>query len=259
MSVQQKPEICAAVATESGWKTLGVFTPNQKESKIALMKAFCDRQPGKSDEMLKKEFDAGKLIGTSFPARIHFNSTTLLAALDPGSIQYPVPLSRANTLDREPPDGEEITAKARQVVSSMNSPPTLFYEFNKPALSEGKITTKMELGIAVSLRKAETARQFFEGCQIEYKEINPDDAFVAEETRRGYAVFHFSPERLPLKIMSSLVKQFGEPLAKDLSGGSPYFQKLRESPPLPARAVFLLEKFYGMKNAGGSIKCHRLS
>jgi hypothetical protein len=253
VSVQQKPEICAAVATESGWKILGVFTPNQKESKIALMKAFCKQQPGKSDEMLKKEFDAGKLIGTSFPARIRFNSTTLLAALDPSSIQYPVPLSRAKKLDREPQENEEITAKARQVVASMNSPPSLFYEFKKPTLSDGKITDKSGLGISVSLRKAEAARQFFSNCKIEHSEINPLDAFVAEETRRGYAVFHLDPDSLPSKIMSSLVKQFGEPLAKDLSGSSPYFQKLRESPPLPARAVFLLEKFYGMKNAGSSI------
>jgi hypothetical protein len=59
--------------------------------------------------------------------------------------------------------------------------------------------------------------------------------------------------------MSSLVKQFGEPLNKDLSGGSPYFQKLRESPPLPARAVFLLEKFYGMKNTGSSIAPEKLN
>ncbi|MGL5061096.1 MAG: hypothetical protein ACRC62_14075, partial [Microcoleus sp.] len=142
---------------------------------------------------------------------------------------------------------------ARQVVANMNSPPTLFYEFDKPALSDGKISGGLGLGVAVSLRKAKTARKFFESSQIEYKEIDPSDAFVVEETRRGYAVFHLVPDKLPPKIMSSLVNQFGAPLAKDLSGGSPYFQKLRESPPLPARAVFLLEKFYGMKNAGSSI------
>jgi hypothetical protein len=253
VSVQQKSEICAAVATESGWKILGVFTPNQKESKIALMKAFCDRQPGKSYEMLKKEFDAGKLTGTSFKARIRFNSTTLLAAVDPSSIQYPTPLPQAKELDLKPPHDREMLDKARQVVAIVNSPPTLFYEFKKPTLSGGKITDKSGLGVAVSLRKAEAARQFFSNCKIEHYEVNPLDAFVAEETRRGYAVFHLESDSLPPKIMSSLVKQFGEPLAKDLSGGSPYFQKLRESPPLPPRAVFLLEKFYGIKNAGSSI------
>ncbi|MCC3595843.1 MAG: hypothetical protein EAZ94_23975 [Oscillatoriales cyanobacterium] len=253
VNVQQKTEICAAVVTESGLKILGVFTPNQKESKIALIKAFGKQQSGKSDEMLKKEFDAGKLAGASFKARIEFNSTTFVAALEPGSIQYPVPPARSPESDRQPPEKVESIGKVRQVVAIVNSPPTLFYEFDKPAMSDGKITAALGLGVAVSLRKAETARKFFESCQIEYKEIDPLDAFVAEETRRGYAVFHFSPDSLPPKIMSSLVKQFGEPLAKDLSGGSPYFQKLRESPPLPERAILLLQKFYGMKKAESSI------
>ncbi|MCC3587300.1 MAG: hypothetical protein JGK31_25245 [Microcoleus sp. PH2017_30_WIL_O_A] len=101
VNIQQKPEICATVTTECGLKVLGVFTPNQKESKIALMKAFCNQQQGKSDEMLKKEFDAGKLTGLSFKAYIKFNSTTLTASIDLNSIQYPIRWSKEKEVNNE--------------------------------------------------------------------------------------------------------------------------------------------------------------
>ncbi|MEG3861254.1 hypothetical protein [Microcoleus sp. herbarium12] len=283
VNIQQKPEICATVTTECGLKVLGVFTPNQKESKIALMKAFYNQQQGKSDEILKKDFDAGKLTGTSFKARIEFNSTTLIASLDPNSVQYPLQwlkqkevnnqILNNQTPNNQTPNNQtpnnqipnnqipnnqipnnqmlnnaEKTAVARQVIENMNSPPTIFYEFQKTSLIDGKITDQSMLGIAVSLRKTETARNFFEDYKIQHSEINPLDASVTEETRRGYAVFHLNPENLPPKIMSSLSKQFGSPIAKDLSPDSPYFQKLRESPPLPTGASLLLHKFYGIKD-----------
>jgi hypothetical protein len=298
VNIQQKPEICATVTTECGLKVLGVFTPNQKESKIALMKAFYNQQQGRSDEMLKKDFDAGKLTGTSFKARIEFNSTTLIASIDPNSVQYPLQwlkqkevnnqILNNQILNNQTPNNQipnnqipnnqipnnqmlnnqmlnnqvpnnqmlnnqmlnnaEKTVLARQVIENMNSPPTIFYEFQKTSLIDGKITDQSMLGIAVSLRKTETARKFFEDYKIQHSEINPLDASVTEETRRGYAVFHLNPENLPPKIMSSLSKQFGSPIAKDLSPDSPYFQKLRESPPLPTGASLLLHKFYGIKD-----------
>ncbi|MCC3496759.1 MULTISPECIES: hypothetical protein [unclassified Microcoleus] len=347
VNIQQKPEICAAVTTECGLKVLGVFTPNQKESKIALMKAFYNQQQGKSDEMLKKEFDAGKLTGLSFKAYIKFNSTTLIASIDPNSIQYPIRWLKEkevnneivnNTVNSQAVNNQAVNnqtvnnqtvnnqavnnqtvnnqtvnnqavnnqtvnnqavnnqtvnnqavnsqtvnnqtvnnqavnsqtvnnqavnsqipnyqtlnnaerlAVAQQIIQNMNSPPTLFYEFKKPTLINGKITEQSVLGIAVSLRKSETARKFFKDYKIQHSEINPLDASVTEETRRGYAVFHLNPENLLPQIMSSLSKQFGSPIAKDLSTDSPYFQKLRESPPLPNRASLLLYKFYGIKD-----------
>ena len=142
---------------------------------------------------------------------------------------------------------------AQQIIQNMNSPPTLFYEFKKSTLTNGKITDQSVLGIAVSLRKAETARKFFKDYKIQHSEINPLDASVTEETRRGYAVFHLNPENLPPQIMSSLSKQFGSPIAKDLSPDSPYFQKLRESPPLPNKASLLLQKFYGIQDTENAI------
>lgn len=281
VNIQQKPEICAAVTTECGSKVLGVLTPNQKESKIALMKAFYNQQQGKSEEMLKKEFDAGKLTGLSFKAYIKFNSTTLTASIDPNSIEYPIQWLKQkelnnkivnNTVNSPIPNNQTLNntvnnqalnspipnsqtlnnaerlAVAKQIIENMNSPPTIFYEFKKPTVINKKITYQSVLGIAVSLRKAETARKFFKDYKIQHSEINPLDASVAEETRRGYAVFHLNPENLPPKIMSSLSKQFGSPIAKDLSPDSPYFQKLRESPPLPNRASLLLQKFYGIQD-----------
>ncbi|MCC3575660.1 MAG: hypothetical protein JGK30_14610 [Microcoleus sp. PH2017_40_RAT_O_B] len=267
VNIQQKPEICAAVTTECGLKVLGVFTPNQKESKIALMKAFYNQQQGKSEEMLKKEFDAGKLTGLSFKAYIKFNSTTLTASIDPNSIEYPIQWLKQKELNNEivnntvnnqtlnsqipnyqTLNNAERLAVAQQIIENMNSPSTIFYEFKKPTLINKKITDQSVLGITVSLRKAETARNFFKYYKIQHSEINPLDASVTEETRRGYAVFHLNPENIPPKIMSSLSKQFGSPIAKDLSTDSPYFQKLRESPPLPNRASLLLYKFYGIKD-----------
>ncbi|WP_293351608.1 MULTISPECIES: hypothetical protein [unclassified Microcoleus] len=335
VNIQQKPEICAAVTTECGLKVLGVFTPNQKESKIALMKAFYNRQQGKSEEMLKKEFDAGKLTGLSFKAYIKFNSTTLTASIDPSSVEYPIQWSKQNVLNNEivnktlnnlplnnqklintvnnqalnspilnsqtlnntvnnqvlnseTPNSQTLNspipnsqtlnspipnsqtlnspipnsqtlnnaerlAVAQQIIENMNSPPTIFYEVKKPTLVAGKITDQSVLGISVSLRKAETARKFFKDYKIQHSEINRLDASVTEETRRGYAVFHLNPENLPPKIMSSLSKQFGSPIAKDLSPDSPYFQKLRESPPLPNRASLLLQKFYGIQDTENAI------
>jgi hypothetical protein len=353
VNIQQKPEICATVTTECGLKVLGVFTPNQKESKIALMKAFYNQQQGKSEEILKKEFDAGKLTGLSFKAYIKFNSTTLTASIDPNSIEYPIEWSKQKKLNSEIvnntvnnqkinnqtlnntvnnqalnnpipnsqtlnhtvnnqalnnpipnnqtlnhtvnnqaltnpvpnnqtlnntvnnqalnssiPNNQTLNSQmpnnqtlnnverltvAQQIIENMNSPPTLFYEFKKPTLINGKITDKSVLGITVSLRKAETARKFFKDYKIQHSEINPLDASVTEETRRGYAVFHLNPENIPPKIMSSLSKQFGSPIAKDLSLDSPYFQKLRESPPLPNRASLLLQKFYGIQDTENAI------
>jgi hypothetical protein len=214
---QAKP----GMAVKINGKVAGLFTPNQKESKEALVQAGLFR------------------TGVSFNAAITSNVTTASVRIQPDRVEYPAarpkPLSSPSYQPESAPASEQQKT-ADFLLAKLKQQPSLAFEYERSRETPtGEKENSPILGLAVDRSVAAPTEKWLISQSVRFERVAPDNPLVELETERGYTAFLMDKDSVPTPVLDAIKHQCGEPLDANINlaeGLSPYHQRLEAIPKL---------------------------
>lgn len=210
-------------------KRAGIFTPNHKSSKEALMKAGLFRD------------------GASFEATISSNITVAKISLEPSSVEYPKQGEWQST-NRIVPQPTAITATADDLLFKLKQQPNLLHRLERSwELPNGEIREYPTLQLAVDVQVAQKATEWLTQNRVPHVFLNPNDPALEPEKQRGYIVLAMVEADVPQATTQQLIGRCGEILDADISSLdklSEYNQRLELIKPQKKRKLSELQEKY---------------
>jgi hypothetical protein len=219
---QPKSAIAVMVELDGEQKVAGLFTPNQRDSKAALVNAGLFKD------------------GATFAAKITSNVTVASVKINPETVEYPGrgewKKQHNATLNYESDRSTPQQQTADSLVAHLKKQPSILHKLNQDwEMPTGEIKSLPTLGLAVDRTVADATAKWLDDRGVPHTRLNPDRPGLEPETERGYAVFRMVEGDVPPQVRKAMEGQCGQALDANFSNVlevSPYHQRLEKVPQL---------------------------